>query len=67
MSTARHIRKARKSDPWAATVRGDLVDELPPLTWTPSLPVGEATELPYEDGMAQFRLAAGLRDKEVTK
>ena len=59
MSTAREIRRARraKHDPWAVTVKGDLDDELPLIEWTPSLPVGEATELPYAEGMAQFRLA----------
>jgi hypothetical protein len=63
MSTPRHIRKARRADPWATTVRSDL-DELPPLPWVPSLPVGEATELQYDEGMAQFRLAQQLEDKQ---
>lgn len=63
MSTPRHIRQARRSDPWAPTTRGDL-DELPPLRWVPSLPVGEATELPYVEGMAQFRLAKALQERQ---
>ena len=64
MSTPRAIRKARRSDPWAATVRGDL-DELPPLPWAPSLPVGEATELPYEEGMHLDRLAQRLQEQDT--
>lgn len=64
MNTARHIRQARRSDPWAPTVRGDLVDELPLIEWRPSLPVGEATELSYEDGLAQFRLAERLQEQK---
>ena len=67
MSTARHIRKARKADPWAITVRSDLDplgDELPPIEWTPSIPVGEATELPYSEGMQQLRMAQALQEAD---
>lgn len=66
MSTPREIRtarRARRSDPWAPTVKGDL-DELPLIEWRPSLPVGEATELSFEDGLAQFRLAERLRENQ---
>ena len=62
MSTPRAIRRARRSDPWAITVRSDLDDELAPIEWTPSIPVGEATELPYSEGMQQFRMAQALQE-----
>jgi len=67
MSTPREIRRARRAkyDPWAVTVKGDLDPlgaDLPLIEWTPSLPVGDATELPYEEGMQQFRMAQALQE-----
>ena len=65
MSTPRSIRQARrqKHDPWGKTAPAGL-DSLPPIEWAPAIPIGEATELPTDEGMQQFRMAQQLQEQK---
>jgi len=61
MSAPRHIRRARRNDPWAPTERLGLEDR-PEFRWNDELPTGDAQELPFEDGLRQYDLARALID-----
>lgn len=54
---------ARKHNLWAPTLPMEMA-ELPACPWRPELPTGDATELPFEDGMALFRQAEQWREPD---